>query len=335
MIVAGDALTELRKMDSESVQCCVTSPPYFGLRDYGIDGQMGLEPTFQEYVEKMREVFSEVRRVLRNDGTLWLNLGDSYSASGNGGGGSFEKERPGWDGIKGKSRKTHGMPPKNLLGVPWRVAFALQDDGWILRSDIIWAKPNCMPESVTDRPSRSHEYVFLLSKSSRYHYDADAIRWQMCQSSVKRLDQNVSAQKGSSRGNGGAKTNGAMKAVKRSDKQRGHSRKHAGFNDRWDGMTKDEQQENGCNARDVWWCATGNFDEAHFAVMPEALAEQCVLAGCPTGGTVLDPFCGSGTTGVVAHRHGCKFVGIEINPAYAELARRRIAPEAAQRKAFA
>lgn len=333
MIIVGDTLTELRKMDTESVHCCVTSPPYFGLRDYGVEGQIGLEPTFHEYVEKMREVFAEVRRVLRDDGTLWLNLGDSYAGSGKGGGGEKQITNAGSAG--GRPTTSIGTKAKNLIGIPWRVAFALQDDGWMLRSDIIWAKPNCMPESVTDRPTRSHEYVFLFSKSAHYHYDAAAIRWQMCQSSVKRLDQNIEAQRGSNRANGGAKANGAMKSVRRSDKQRGHSRRHAGFNERWDGMTKDEQQENGCNARDVWWCATANFDEAHFAVMPEALAEQCVLAGCPSAGMVLDPFCGSGTTGVVALRHGCKFAGIELNHEYADMARRRIAPEAAQRKAFA
>jgi site-specific DNA-methyltransferase (adenine-specific) len=283
-IITDDALTALREMPSETVDCCITSPPYWGLRDYGHAGQMGLEPTPAEYVAAMVALFREVRRTLRDDGTLWLNLGDST--------------------IK-----------KNLVDIPWRVALALQADGWMLRSDIIWNKPNPMPESVTDRPTRAHEYLFLLAKSERYYYDTEAIK----EPGVAMNEHDATGP--GYRAPGQAPQTGSRK----SDKQRGHSRRHAGFNDRWDAMPVKEQCSFMRNRRDVWVIAPQPFKGAHFAVMPEALVAPCVLAGCPEGGLVLDPFTGSGTVGVVALREGRNFVGIELNPEYSALATKRIA----------
>lgn len=325
-IIQGDCLDVLRGMEAESVNCVVTSPPYYGLRNYGVDGQIGLEPSLPDYIAKMVEVFQEVRRVLRNDGTLWLNIGDSYASAwpcsrrsqiGNGSLPSGKRsDRP---------PRLAGLKDKDLIGVPWRVAFALQDDGWYLRSDIVWAKPNPMPESVQDRPTRAHEYVFLMAKSPKYWYDAEAIRTGLAESSIGRLSQNVDGQMGSLRANGGAKSNGTMKAVARkSDKQRGHSQRHAGFNDRWDLMSVAEKCSMGANARTVWNIATRGYAGAHFATFPPELPRRCILAGCPAGGTVLDPFAGSGTTLAVALELGRNAVGIELNPEYCDLIRERI-----------
>jgi DNA modification methylase len=334
-ILVGDCRARLAELPDASVHCCVTSPPYFGLRDYGVDGQMGLEPTPDEFVAGMVEVFREVRRVLRDDGTLWLNIGDSFAGSW---GSQGHRETPAV--VSRSSIKNHpkrqsntgtirqaGLKPKDLIGIPWMLAFALRADGWYLRSDIIWAKPNGMPESVQDRPTRSHEMVFLLSKSPRYYYDAERLRTPPAPSSETRLAQNVEAQAGSDRANGGAKTNGPMKAVRRSDKQRGHTRRHDGF-DRWDAMERAEQLAGGANLKSVWWLAPAQFRDSHFATMPESLAEICVLGGCPAGGTVLDPFGGAGTTGLVADRLGRQAMLIELNPDYAEIARKRLAGDA-------
>jgi DNA modification methylase len=337
----GDCLYHLRNLPSDSINCCVTSPPYWGLRDYGVDGQLGLESTPEEYVAKMVEVFREVKRVLRKDGTLWLNLGDSYANnSGNTGNNPSNKSTLTTNGGKGpkpgdkysaentgtKIIREHGLKPKDLVGIPWRVAFALQEDGWWLRSDIIWSKPNPMPESVTDRPTRAHEYIFLLSKSPKYYYDYEAIKEPAAHSSIKRWAQDIENQRGSERANGGTKTNGPMKAVggPKKDKQRGHSRRHAGFNDRWDHMTKAEQASMGRNKRSVWEVATQPFSEAHFATFPPALIVPCILAGCPEGGTVLDPFAGAGTTFYISEQLGRNSIGIELNPEYCEIIRRRM-----------
>lgn len=322
-ILAGDCLETLKTLPAESVQCCVTSPPYWGLRDYGHAGQIGQEATPEEFTAKLAEVFREVWRVLRKDGTLWVNMGDSYASKyacdrrsqiGNG--------SPN-DACARPNRLSGVLKEKDLVGIPWRVAFALQADGWYLRRDIIWGKPNGMPESVTDRPVSAHEYVFLLSKSERYFYDYEAVRLPALPSSISRLEQHVEAQLGSTRANGQGKTNGAMKAVKRQDKQRGHSRKHAGFNDRWDAMEREEQQENGAALRSVWWISPAQTKDSHFAVMPANLAATCILAGSRPGDTVLDPFGGSGTTGMVALELGRKAVLCELNPEYVKLAHQR------------
>lgn len=287
-VTQGDALDVLRGEPSESVHCCVTSPPYWGLRDYGHDGQIGLEPTPAEYVARLVAVFAEVRRVLRDDGTLWLNLGDCY-ANDDKWGGSSAGGKNGYctNGTEGyRARRASGLKRKDLAGIPWRVALALQDAGWWLRCDVVWAKRTCMPESVSDRPTRSHEYMFLLSKSDVYHYDADAVR-----------EPDVGADH-------------PRTMVAPLDRSEGHHAPHRGI------RTSGGRAGEGRNLRSVWFIATEPFPGAHFAVMPTALVKPCVLAGCPKGGTVLDPFMGSGTVGAVAIEQGCSFHGIELNRTY-------------------
>lgn len=332
-ILTGDAFAMLQTLDAESVDECVTSPPYWRQRDYGIDGQLGLEQTPEDYVEGLRRVFAEVRRVLKPSGSLFLNVGDKWASGGNGGGGSFMEQRgDAWahsKGAKGWRSPPSGYKDKDLVGVPWMLAFALRADGWYLRQCNIWAKPNCMPESVTDRSTAAHEYVFHLSKSNSYYYDDERARTPAAPSSETRLAQDVEAQEGSERANGGAKTNGPMKAVqRRTDKQRGHSRKHNGFNDRWDAMSVAEQRAQGANLRSVWWISPAQYGEGHYAVMPDALAEICIVAGCPPGGTVIDPFGGAGTVGLVADRLQRDAILIELNPEYAAMAERRIRGDA-------
>jgi len=307
VIHVGDCLEVLRGMDSESVQCCVTSPPYWGLRDYGVEGQLGLEKTPDEYVGKMVEVFREVQRVLRDDGTLWLNLGDSYAGNGTIGRNDTTPEALNRRAIKygtgtgtGSLVGSHGvrnqvdyLKPKDLVGIPWRVAFALQADGWYLRQDIIWHKPNPMPESVRDRCTKAHEYIFLMSKSSRYYWDAGAVKEE------------------TGRLGGRPRQFGATK-------QEGTLRQDIGNTFIDDGTR---------NRRSVWTVTTQPFKGAHFATFPPKLIEPCILAGSKPGDTVLDPFNGAGTTGLVAHRHGREYIGIELNPEYAAIAEARIRAE--------
>jgi len=324
-VLRGDA-RQLPLAD-ESVQCVVTSPPYWGLRNYGVDGQLGIEPTPEAYVEQMVAVFREVRRALKPDGTLWLNLGDSYAGGGRGGyGDGTEKQHTNKGSLIAAPKwGPTGLKAKDLVGIPWRLAFALQADGWWLRSDIIWAKKNCMPESVTDRPTRAHEYIFLMTKSSSYFYNADAIATSPAQSSIDRLAQpTLQEQNGSGRANGGAKTNGPMRAVF------GGRNKHQGYGNRKHSGREDEGRylDNGVNARTVWHMSVQPFKGAHFATFPEELAERCVLAGSKEGSLVLDPFAGSGTVGVVTLRHGRRFVGLELNETYCQMARRRIMADA-------
>lgn len=337
-ILEGHVLDRLAELPDNSVHCVVTSPPYWGLRDYGIPpatwpdgwvGCFGLEPSPDMYVRHAVIIFREVRRVLRKDGVLWLNIGDCYAAGGNGGhqkGDSFHGHLERVGDQTGK-RKTASpcLKPKDIVGIPWMLAFALRGDGWWLRGDHVWGKPNGMPESTGDRPTRSHEYVFLLSKSEHYFYNAEAVRTAPKASTATRLKQDTESQTGSLRANGGAKTNGTMKAVaRRSEKQRGHGRRHVGFNDRWDAMTVSEQMEDGANLRSIWWISPAQYEEAHFAVMPERLAQICILSGCPEDGTVLDPFSGSGTVGTVALRHHRNYIGIELNPEYVAMSEKRI-----------
>ena len=439
MIICGDALTELRKLPDESVNMCVTSPPYWGLRDYGtakwdggdlecdhkektarhdggrentqgfhgsaaansdkgamnykdvcpkcgarrVDAQLGLEKTPEEYVGKMVEIFREVRRVLRKDGTLWLNLGDSYAQAKAGGndGVPLEWQRPSRANKSNMPKTYPGLKQKDLVGIPWRVAFALQADGWWLRQDIIWAKPNPMPESVRDRCTKAHEYIFMLSKNDKtilwrakdtlewsyepdlseilgydekgkpikrwlgfsYWYDAEAVK----EPGRLRFDERPFGQAGGNRhgdegrnykqkapagwgtGPGGHSSVthnvGTMEERKRrTDKQRGHGRRHNGFNDRWDATEKAEQCSGMVNLRSVWPIATRPFPGAHFATFPPEIPERCIKAGCPKGGTVLDPFFGAGTTGMVALRLGREFIGIELSHDYCEMAKKRI-----------
>jgi len=350
-ILQGDCLDVLRTLPDASVHCIVSSPPYWRQRDYGMPGQIGLERTPEEYIDRLTAVFAECRRILRPDGTCWVNIGDKWASGGNGGGGSFmEEHSDAWSHVK--SNKGWRSPPtgykdKDLVGVPWMLAFAMRAEGWYLRQCNIWAKPNGMPESVRDRSTASHEYVFHFSKSNDYWYDADAARTPAAPSSETRLAQNVRAQAGSERGNGGAKTNGPMKAV---TKQDGHGRKAAGFNARWDAkeaaaktvagdprviagaaLGVDSRKHTGCtdaNLRSVWWISPAQYREGHYAVMPDALAEICIVAGCPQGGVVLDPFGGVGTTGLVADRLQRNAILIEVNPEYAAMAEKRIHADA-------
>lgn len=319
-----------------SVQCIVTSPPYWSLRDYGMPGQIGLESTIDEYVEKMVGVFREARRVLRDDGVLWLNLGDSF-ASGKGtcqnpGGGGHSL------GAKRKEMGVHpldrgnvstlraqGLKPKDLVGMPWRVAFALQADGWWLRSDIVWSKPNPMPESISDRPTRAHEYVFLMTKSARYFYDADAIRQPLTEGSMLRMKQPTFDTQG-----GGPKdplegNRSQRKALENMRHNTARRTSQESANRVWtdpDAMARIAAQ--GANARSVWSISTEPFPGAHFATFPTELARRCVLAGSKPGDLVLDPFCGSGTTLLVSDIAGRKSVGLELNPEYIKIARDRL-----------
>jgi len=278
----------------ESVDCVVTSPPYYGLRDYGIDGQMGLEESPEEYANTMVNVFREVWRVLKPTGTVWLNIGDSYAMSSMLGKNSeFKSIDQSKQGIVGINKKIPiGLKAKDLIGIPWRIAFALQADGWYLRSDIIWSKPNHMPESVKDRPTKSHEYIFLLSKNARYYYDADAIK-----EPTTSFDSNV------------------------------RDRENTRLNNvpgrgRMGGLTTNSYETK--NKRSVWTVKTKPYKEAHFATFPEDLIEPCILAGCPKDGVVLDPFVGSGTTAAVAQKHGRKSIGVDLNIEYLQIAVKRL-----------
>jgi DNA modification methylase len=308
-LYVGDVTKVLRTMPDASVDCCVTSPPYWGLRDYGHDGQIGLEATPEAYVTRLVDVFREVRRVLTPTGTCWVNLGDSYASAPvgtfNGGGFQDRSAETGGRDLTGHAQsgridkaKASGLKPKDLVGIPWRVAFALQADGWWLRSDVIWSKPNPMPESVTDRPTKAHEYVFLLTPGPRYYYDADAIAEDAANAGQIVALGSKSMSKGQANGMGVTATgNGAADTYTVAPRR---------------------------NARSVWSIATQPYPEAHFAVFPEELPRRCIAAGCPEGGTVLDPFTGSGTTLHVARKLGRQAVGIELNETYAGLAARRL-----------
>ncbi len=325
----GDCLEVLRELPSESVHCCVTSPPYWGLRDYGHEGQIGLEQTPDEYVAQMVNVFGELRRVLREDGTLWLNLGDSYSHGGNGSRDPEKWPKQSRNDHRVEHRNTAGGKPKDMVGIPWRVAFALQADGWWLRSDIIWAKPNPMPESVTDRPTKAHEYVFLLTKSSRYFYDSDAIA-----EPATWYGPNGRPKSGPHAGQMHAR---AANPTWKERKAAGATRGNVAFDGNvgagtqrgvhGDGVSHDLGNGLTRNARSVWEIQTMQFADAHFATFPEELPRRCIAAGSPAGGTVLDPFMGSGTTAKVARDLGRRSIGIELNPDYCELAARRLSQQ--------
>jgi DNA modification methylase len=336
-ILCGDVRDRLKELPDESVHCVVTSPPYFGLRDYGVDGQIGLEDTPGAFVEVMVAVFAEVRRVLRKDGTLWLNLGDSYAGSwgaqsrGNANGEASSTLQGASmlsarqiiahpkGTLTGSLKNTPGLKPKDLMGMPWRVAFALQAAGWWLRQDIIWSKPNPMPESIKDRCTKAHEYLFLLSKSERYHYDAEAIREESdWDAGNTKMPDGWDTSAG---GHGSFHRNGREKGRR----VRGVPPRHAQYASSDQSGLDAIGRGDGRNKRSVWTVATEPFPEAHFATFPPSLIKPCILAGCPKGGTVLDPFGGAGTTGLVADRLGRDAILIELNPEYAEIARKRIA----------
>lgn len=272
VIYHTDCLTGLRNLSPESIDCCVTSPPYYGLRDYGVDGQIGLEASPSEYIDRLCDVFRHVRRVMKPAGTLWVNIGDSYAGSGKGAWWNKDAPKevyipnPG-DAITKMPKTWDGIKAKDLIGIPWMLAFALRADGWYLRADIIWHKTNPMPESVTDRPTKSHEYLFLLSKSPKYYYDYQAVR---------------------------------EKAVNNREMR---------------------------NKRDVWTVPTQPLQEAHFAVFPERLIVDCIKAGCPEDGIIVDPFMGAGTTALVARKFNRRFIGFEINSDYIKIADKRLKKE--------
>lgn len=297
-LLLGDAIEVLRMLPDESVNCCVTSPPYYGLRDYGVAGQYGLEASVGEYVETMRQVFAEVRRVLAADGTLWLNLGDSYAyppgSAGKQGNGQRADRTFTAEGLPG----TRELPAKNLIGVPWRVALALQDDGWILRNDIIWHKPNAMPESVADRLGSRHEHLFLFAQQSRYWFDLAALREPV-----------------SGGAHGHSSTANARRFAITTQVTRGGRNGSPGSTL---GQVTDTRAPG-----DVWSVGVARYPEAHFATFPADLPIRCIKAGCKPGGTVLDPFSGSGTTGEAARMLGRRYVGIDLNPAYHDLATKR------------
>ena len=359
-IIVGDALTRLGELPDQSVHCVITSPPYWGLRSYqGGEGMIGLEPTWDEHLDNLLAVFREVRRVLRDDGVCVVNYGDAYCSTQNG--------RAAAD-IEGDDRTFRDKPvdttkegmwkPKDLMMMPSRVAIAMQEDGWFLRSMIPWIKKNPMPESVTDRPTSAVEYFFLFSKRPRYFWDSVAVRTPVKECTKKRLAQKTfdtqqGGPKDSKEGNrshrkvlenlkkrqpAGWATSDNYKGQdpryadrrgqEREDKQRGHGRRHDGFNDRWDAMPEEEQQAGGANMRNYIFEATKPFSGAHFATFPPAVIEPFIRAGCPVGGTVLDPFGGAGTVGLVADRHQRDAILIEISPEYAEMARQRIDDDA-------
>jgi DNA modification methylase len=358
----------LKTLPESFVQCCVTSPPYWGLRNYGHEKQIGQEPTPEKFVENLVSVFKEVFRVLRDDGTLWLNLGDSYSSGGRTTQVAPTLRTTAKDSASGKHSNLNGLccrpgspdncKPKDLIGIPWMIAFALRSDGWYLRSEITWCKKAPMPESVTDRPTTATEKLFLLTKSPDYYYDSDAVRNPPSEAMLKQVVegyngqatklfedngvQNASdvksriianARKRIAAGHGGGKQNpgngdktfgdGRGNYGLRPDKQRGHSSRHAGFNDRWDWMTKEEQMACGSNMRNYWLLGPEPFSEAHFATFPSEIPRRCILAGTKPGDLVLDPFGGSGTTGMVALELARKAILIELNPEYAAMADQR------------
>jgi DNA modification methylase len=327
--MVGDAGAVLDTMPPESVDAIVTSPPYFAQRDYGQIGQLGREPDQHAYVAALCDIFDRAARVLKPEGAVWLNLGDSYCSAKGQFGGVAPKQPARRHGLRATDRALPGLKPKDLIGIPWMVAFALRDRGWYLRADQIWFKPNGMVGSQRDRPTLSHEHIFLLSRSRRYFFDADAIREPLSETMRQQMARAYTRQARKAYPDGVQNASDVKRRILAGrDKQRGHSRRHAGFNDRWDHMSKAEQMMHGSMPRSVWSISPTDGDNArldHFALMPKRLARKLVLSSCPGGGTVLDPFCGCGTTGVVALRTGRNFIGIELSPRYAEMARRRLA----------
>ena len=310
IIHTGDCLEVLKALPDESVHCCVTSPPYYALRDYGMEEQIGREATPKEYISRLTEVFTEVRRVLRSDGTLWLNIADTYAGKGNQGDFVDPKNPKGRNGqAVALNYKVEGCKPKDMIGIPWMLAFALRDSGWYLRNDIIWMKENPMPESCKDRCSRCYEHIFLLSKSRKYFFDAKAISEPIAPATAERLKRGMKG------GNKYGKPVPGQPQTQTINRPRAH------------GEITDSMINPMRNKRDVWVVNTVPFKGGHYAAYPPKLVEPCLLAGCPEGGIVLDPFFGSGTTGMVAKQLNRHYIGIELNPEYAELAKARIGGE--------
>ena len=300
--IQGNCIDKIQELKDNSIDCVVSSPPYFGLRDYGVDGQFGLEKTYHDYIANTVKVFETFKPKLKDTATIWWNVGDTYAMSSMRGKDSlFRSIDQSKSGIRNVKRSIPiGLKAKDLMMIPNRVAIALQEAGWYIRSEIIWHKPNPMPESVRDRPTSAHEKIWLITKNKKYYYDADAIREPLAVSSIPRLNQNIKNQKGSARANAGRKTNGNLKAVGNLEKR---------------------------NKRNVWTITTKPFKEAHFATFPPDLIEPCIKAGCPENGIVLDPFAGAGTTGIVARSLNRTAILIELNPEYIEISKNRIDKE--------
>lgn len=343
-IYNSDCLTFLIGLPDNFIDCCVTSPPYYGLRDYGVDGQLGLEATPEEYVSKLVQIFSRVKRVLKPEGILWLNLGDSYNGSGKGGNpenSPFTKQKTNQGSLLDRPTRIPDLKPKDLIGIPWMVAFALRADGWYLRQDIIWHKPNPMPESVTDRCTKSHEYIFLLSKSQKYYYDYEAILEPAVWSTEERTERQTWDNKsvptilknGIRPKKKGPQTFGGKKA-REGQNNGGDSRNgyRTDANSQWGKTWESENPTR--NKRSVWTIGTMPYSEAHFATFPEKLIVPCIKAGCPEGGIVLDPFMGAGTTALVSHKLNRNYLGCDINSEYCTLAEKRIKPYLMQQKLF-
>ncbi|EHL15433.1 DNA methylase [Peptoanaerobacter stomatis] len=308
-IICGDALETLKNFPDESINCSITSPPYYGLRDYHKKEQIGREKTVEEYLDRLINVFREVRRVLKKDGTCFIVIGDSYAGT------SSKKEQRDPKYPKGRNgqnpsitQKVLGYKSKDLMGIPWRLAFALREDGWYLRSDIIWHKENAMPEACKDRPTRSYEHIFLLSKSPRYYYDYDSLAEPMKEVSKKRYVRGRSKENKYLNENSGAK-------IQKINEARGY------------GQYKGDNIPQFRNKRDIWTINTTSFRGNHYAAFPPKLAEICMIAGCPKGGIILDPFIGSGTVGLIALLHNRKYIGIELNEEYVNLTKKRIETE--------
>ena len=346
-IYQGDSLEVLKTFEDNSIDCCVTSPPYYALRDYGVNGQIGLEETPEKYIERLTEVFMEVHRVLKPNGTLWLNIGDSYwgggwrNASFNEHSGSIQKGSIGThcgESMPACKGNAGIYKPKDLIGIPWMLAFSLRNAGWYLRQDIIWYKPNPMPESVKDRCNKAHEYIFLMSKSQKYYFDHEAIQ----EEATGYDGRKDTMMKGSKKYDTQIMPNQSVQSMAKN----GHERwKFKSNNCQYDGQRPNSmhlKREFGMtdevypvrNKRDVWSINVKPCKEAHFATYPPKLVSNCILAGCPEGGVVLDPFMGSGTTGIVANKLGRHYVGIELNPEYVEMTERRIGLEKSQLKLF-
>lgn len=326
-IICGDALDVLRTLPDKYCRCCVTSPPYYGLRDYGVAGQIGLEPKLRDYMDRLVEVFAEVKRVLTDDGTLWVNIADSYAGSGKGAARYPENAKKykqgsnvGSVGCAAITKAKFDLPAKNLIGIPWRLAFALQDDGWILRQDIIWDKSNCMPESVRDRCTKSHEYIFLFAKRQRYYFNSEALLEPAVGFNNEPIAGSVGAfgQEQSRRRKGNSKTFRGGKYTEQNtfDNSRELSRNSHGNCENNTGKRR---------MRSVWNMATtASGSVTHYAKFPNELAERCILCGTAEGDVVLDPFVGSGTTCRVANRYGRQYIGIDLNPEYCKAAEAEI-----------
>jgi len=338
IILIGDACEQLMTLDSNSVDCIVTSPPYWGMRDYGVNGQIGLEPTIYDFLDRLGAVFAECYRVLKQTGTMWVNMGDSYSYSGGRGNNVYLQAAHAGSATKPYRRNGSGicLSPKSLIGQPWRVAFMLQDAGWILRQEIIWHKPNPMPECVKDRPTRAHEQLFLFTKSEKYYYDGDSIRTPIKESRTAKIpsawatsvhyqgqcpDVPIRVPE-SYKGSVPGRKDGPGQERRSKNERSGHRLKE-NLNSNWD-AAEEEGRVLGANARSVWVIPTCGYSEAHFATFPPELPRRCISAGCAPGGVVLDPFAGSGTTLAVAVELGRNAIGIELNPEYAEMIRDRL-----------